>query len=165
MNRQAATRYIRRDQLDRDLKKTERDIGSVIEAIKAGVPGASVRDEMARLEARKTGLVAEVAQTPNSVPRLHPNLAEIYRRKVANLADALNANDTRTEAFEAIRGQVDEVRLIPDENDLKIELYGELAALLAFGNEDPRSSETGVQITMVAGARYRRCLDLNYAPI
>ena len=144
VNRQAATRDMRRHQLDHDRKKTARDIGSVIEAIKAGVTGASVRDEMARLEARKAGLVAEIEQSPKSLPRLHPNLAGVYRRKVANLAEARDADDTRAEAFEAIRRLVEDVRLVPHENDLKIELYGELAALLILGNENPRSTEAGV---------------------
>ena len=74
------------------------------------------------------------------------------RRMATNLAEARDADDTRAEAFEAIRGLVDEVRLVPHENDLKIELYGELAALLILGNENPRSTEAGVQLTMVAGA-------------
>ncbi len=37
------------------------------------------------------------------MPRLHPNLAEIYRQKVLNLAEALNDKDSRHEAAECIR--------------------------------------------------------------
>jgi hypothetical protein len=41
---------------------------------------------------------------------------------------------------------------------LKIELYGELAALLKLGtepkNEHPQAKSEGVQITMVAGAGF-----------
>ena len=43
----AADQDQERDRLTRDLEKAERDIRCVIEAIKAGVPGEAVRDEMA----------------------------------------------------------------------------------------------------------------------
>jgi hypothetical protein len=50
---------------------------------------------------------------------------------------------------------------------MKIELYGELAALLKLGtepkNEHPQAESERVQITMVAGARNRRYLHLDYA--
>jgi hypothetical protein len=36
-------------------------------------------------------------------PRLHPNLAELYRQKVINLAEALNDEHTRLEAAECLR--------------------------------------------------------------
>jgi hypothetical protein len=48
---------------------------------------------------------------------------------------------------------IEEIRLVPENGKLKIELYGELAALLNLANEHPRSKGTGVQITLVAGTR------------
>ena len=52
---------------------------------------------------------------------------------------------------------------------MKIELYGELAALLKLGtepkNEHPQAKSERVQITMVAGARNRRYLHLDFARI
>ena len=52
-----------------------------------------------------------------------------------------------------IRGLIEEVRLVPEKGRLRIELFGELAALINLANEHPRSSGTGVQVTLVAGAR------------
>ena len=72
------------------MDKTERDIARIIDAIKAGVPGETVRDELAVLEARKHELVIQIKDAPQPMPRLHPNLAELYRRKVDNLTAALN---------------------------------------------------------------------------
>jgi len=46
--------------------------------------------------------------------------------------------------------------LAPENSALRIELYGELAALLGLANEHPRSKGTGTQITLVAGARTQR---------
>ena len=41
--------------------------------------------ELDELEQRKAALEAEIANAPAPAPRLHPNLAELYREKVANL--------------------------------------------------------------------------------
>ncbi|MEL0032827.1 MAG: hypothetical protein VW712_07670 [Paracoccaceae bacterium] len=58
-------------------------------------------------------------------------------------------------------------QLVPENGELKIELYGELAALLKLGtepkNEHPQAKSEGVQISMVAGARNRRYLHLDFA--
>ena len=41
---------------------------------------------------------------------------------------------------------------MPKNGTLKIELFGQLAALINLTNKNPRSKETGVQVTLVAGA-------------
>ena len=153
VNRQAAEKDMCRDRTECDLKKTERNIRRMIEAIKAGVPGAAVKDEMTTLEARRIGLLSQLEGAPPSIPRLHPNIAEVYRQKVTNLSEALNDEHTCLEAAECIRELIEEIRLVPENGKLKLELYGELAALINLANEHPRSKETGVQITLVAGAR------------
>ena len=64
--------------------------------------------------------------------------------------------DTVTEAAEVIRGLIEAIRLVPEEGELQIELYGELAALISLGEEHkrkhPGGDTSGVQITLVAGA-------------
>ena len=57
------------------------------------------------------------------MPRLHPNLAELYRQKVMNLAEALNDEDTRLEAAECTRQLFEEIRLVPENGKLRVELY------------------------------------------
>ncbi len=153
VNRQAGEHDMDRDRIERDIEKTERDIQRVIEAIKAGVPGAAVKDEMATLEDRRSDLFSQKEHTPAPMPRLHPNLAEVYRKKVATLAESLNEENTRADAAQAIQGLIEEVRLVPESGTLKIELFGQLAALINLTNKNPRSMETGAQVTLVAGAR------------
>jgi hypothetical protein len=126
----------------------------VIDAIKSGVPGVAVKDEMTALEARRIELLAQLQAAPPPMPRLHPNLAKLYRQKVMNLAKALNEEDTRLEAAECLRELIEEIRLVPKSGQLQVKLYGELAALLNLANKHPRSKETGVQITLVAGAGF-----------
>jgi hypothetical protein len=165
INRQRVEQDGCRDRTARDLEKTEREIGRLIEAIKAGVSGASVKDEMTVLEAKRVELLARLEAAPPSMPRLHPNLAELYRQKVTNLAQALDDEHTRLEAAECIRELIDEIRLVPENGKLRVELYGELAALLNLANEHPRSKGTGMQITLVAGACNHRELRLRPIPI
>jgi hypothetical protein len=93
-----------------------------------------------------------------SAPRLHPNLASIYKEKIANLVQALNDPNTLAEANTAIRQLIERVQLVSENGRLEIELYGELAALLKLGTEPkkkhPLAESEGVQITMVAGAGF-----------
>jgi len=164
-NRLAATEDAAREQTARDLAKAEKEIANIVEAIKSGMSASALRDELVALEAKKTELEQSLEAAPKPVLRLHPNLADLYREKVANLAASLNAVDAGAEAAEAIRALIDEVRLVPDEDRLRIELYGELSALIGLANDNPRSSGTGVQATLVAGTRNRRYLHLDFASL
>ena len=154
VNRQRADQDHSRDRSARELEKAERETRRLIDAIKSGVPGAAVKDEMTALEARRVELLAHLESAPPPMPRLHPNLAKLYRQKVMNLAEALNDGDTRLEAAECLRELIEEIRLVPKNGKLQVELYGELAALLNLANKHPRSKETGVQITLVAGVGF-----------
>ncbi len=51
-------------------------------------------------------------------------------------------------------GLIEEVRLVPENGTLKIELFGQLAALINLTNKNPRSKETGAQVTLVAGVGF-----------
>ena len=85
-------------------------------------------------EARREELKPGVASAKAPAPRLHPNLAQVYRRKVAELADAL-AREDGAEVREQLRGLVEEVRLLPEEGVLRVDVRGALALVLALGNE------------------------------
>ena len=104
--------------------------------------------------------MAAVGDAP--VPLLHPNLAALYREKVATLASALQNAESRSEAAEALRGLVDAIVLVPAGNELRIELKGNLAAMLSAAQNAKRSPEGDLsqQIALVAGARNQRYLQL-----
>jgi hypothetical protein len=55
------------------------------------------------LDRQKATLESEIENAPKSAPRLLPNLAEIYRKKVSTLQDELCNPDTRSEAIEILR--------------------------------------------------------------
>jgi hypothetical protein len=82
-------------------------------------------------------------------------MADLYRQKVTTLAHALEAAETRTEAREALRGLIDPITLTPEAGILRIELKGNLAAMLGATVQSKRSPETGdlsLQVSMVAWA-------------
>ena len=144
--------------LKADLQRTKSEIQKLIEAIKAGVPGDALKDEMQSLQDRQKKIKEDLTAVPPPAPRLHPNLASIYKEKIANLFQALNDPSTLIEANTAIRQLIERVQLVPENEELKIELYGELAALLKLGtepkNEHPLAGSERVQVTLVAGAGF-----------
>jgi site-specific DNA recombinase len=151
-----------------DLDRVNRDLDRLVQAILDGVPGSRVKDRMAELEARKVELEAVLAEVVEEPVLLHPNMAEVYRAKIARLAEALNDEHERTEAAEIIRGLVDRIVLTPKEEDgrksLSIDLEGALAGVLALAMNDKRplaGSDLNVrEITLVAGAGFGRCFPL-----
>ncbi len=168
LNRLMADQDAGKSRKQAELAATERQIRQIIEAIKAGMFHESMKAEMDGLEARKKSLEAAIAEAPKPQPRLHPKLADIYREKVADLHVALNDESCREEAVEIIRALIDEIRLVPEHGRLGIVLRGDLAAILAFANakKNPRlDDETGVQVTLVAGACNHRQLTLPWIAI
>jgi hypothetical protein len=115
--------------------------------------------EIKTFDARRKELQAQLETADEPPPLLHPEMAELYRQKVTTLAQALERSETRTEAREALRGLIDAITLTPEQGELKIELKGNLAAMLSAATNAKRSPETGdlsLQVQMVAGARCRR---------
>jgi hypothetical protein len=102
-----------------------------VQALLDGVPGSRVKDRMAELEGRKTELEAVLPEAAEEPVLLHPNMAQVYRAKIARLAEALNDEHERTEAAEIIRGLIDQIVLTPKDEDgrrsLSIDLEGALA--------------------------------------
>ncbi len=61
---------------------------------------------------------------------MHPNLAELYRRKVENLHEALADPATRVEANDILRGLVERVVMRPIDKGFEVELVGEIANMV-----------------------------------
>jgi site-specific DNA recombinase len=126
-----------------------------------GVPASEVRDELNANALRREELKARLAAADAPPPLLHPEMAQLYRQKVTTLAQALEHPETRTEASDALRGLIDAIVLTPDEGALRIELRGNLAAMLGAAQNAKRSPETAdlsLQVVMVAGARNQHYL-------
>ena len=141
----------------RGLERVKRDIQKVIEAIKAGFALPELKMEMDALQARKEELLASLSTAEEPAPLLHPTMADLYRSKVQKLAEALQREDTRLEASEMLRGLIDAIVLTPEKGQLRVELRGNLAAMLIAAQETKRSPDTGdllVPVQLVAGAGF-----------
>jgi hypothetical protein len=66
---------------------------------------------------------------------------EFYRRRVAEFSEALSADDG-AEARKLLRSLVDAIRLVPEGGKLRIEVRGDLGAILRLA-EEARSAGAG----------------------
>jgi len=140
-------------------EKLAREKENLIRAIKDGVPAAEVKDDLARVTKRREELEAILDGATEEPVILHPNMAEFYRRQVASLAAALNAEENHAEAADLIRSLVDRITLTPNaEGKLEIDLFGDLAGILTMAANKNRplgKSDLSVQqVKVVAGAGF-----------
>ena len=105
----------------------------LVDALADGAPAPAIKARMQALEERRERLEQEMAAAVEPAPRLHPNLAEVYRQRMSDLSELLRRDD-HAEAREAVRELVEEIRLVPEEGALGIELRGELAAMLRLAD-------------------------------
>ena len=142
-----------------ELQKLVREKENLIQAIKDGIPASEVRDDLARMTARREELEALLDGSEEEQVLLHPGMGVFYRQQVASLAEALNAEENRAEAAEIIRSLVDRIIMTPnDKGQLEIDLHGDLAGILSMAaNKDKPLEECDPavqQVKMVAGVGF-----------
>ena len=163
INRTSRDRDHRREGLQREQKDLERRIDTLLGAFASGaLKGPSVQTKLETLEARQGEVAKGLAGLLDEPVRLHPNLAAIYRRKVAALQNLLENDATRTEAVEIIRSLVDQVIFRPTaEAGLEVELVGDIARMVHLAQNSNQDSpvsgavhdEFARSVKVVAGAR------------
>ncbi|MEP6592526.1 MAG: hypothetical protein ABJC51_02475, partial [Acidobacteriota bacterium] len=89
----------------------------------------------AGLQARKETPLAQLAVADEPPPLLHPSMADLYRSKIEELAAALQREDRRLEASEILQGLIDSIVLMPRDGQMRIELRGNLAAMLTAAQQ------------------------------
>jgi site-specific DNA recombinase len=144
--------------LEAELADVDRRIAQMLDAIEQGIVTATTKERLLALEAKRDQLTANFAKVAEtaSPPALHPNLAEIYRRKVTDLETALDDASIRGDAALALRGLIDAVVLHPGakRGEVRAELCGELAALLQLGSAQTKTrTSEDVRVSLVAGTR------------
>jgi hypothetical protein len=120
----------------------------------------AVKEKGPKLEARKKELQRLLADAKEPPALLHPNMAEVYRQRIAALHNALKDETRKVEAFEVLRSLVSGVTLEPVNGELAIHLKGNLAAMLTFAatKKRPPRERDGIlaQVSLVAGVRFRQ---------
>lgn len=119
------------------------------------------------LEAKRNELAERIAYAPVDIPDIHPNVAGIYRRKVERLAEALRHPQERDEAAEAIRALIERITVTPGlkRGQIDATLHGDLNKILEWATRTGQKNKTdtpdaGVSVSVVAGTRNRRLLQL-----
>src|SRR5882724_9729589 len=152
VNRQSRNREADQGLQQREFDDVNRKLRGLIEAIAEGLRWPGLQAKLDELEQRKVTLEAALAAALPPAPRLHPNLAEVYRRKVADLQSALADAGTQTEALEILRGLIERVALHPADKGFEIELIGEIAAMVNLGAQTKPAGPKGSAVPDV----YRR---------
>ncbi len=123
--------------VDRSRQQAERagvarKLEGLYDAIAEGLRTPGLKGRLEALEARLAELDAALEAPAPSPVRLHPNLAEMYRRKVAELAATLQDPEIRTPALETIRGLIERVVVRVSAAGITLELEGALAAMVGL---------------------------------
>ncbi|MPY75466.1 MAG: hypothetical protein GEU87_14525 [Alphaproteobacteria bacterium] len=151
----------------KELDQMNRKLDALIEAIADGFRSDGLQAKLTALESRKKALEQDLGGSPAPTPRLHPNLAGLYRRKLERLHDALADPAVRDEALGILRGLIERVVMHPNEDGFTVELVGEIANMvtLALGPQTKKaaSGEAAVpdayrrSVKVVAGACNHLC--------
>lgn len=100
----------------------------------------------------------QCAADPADIPDIHPDIAIVYRRKVARLAEALADARDCNEASDAIRGPIERIVLIAGEQ--RGAMHGDLGTVIEWaaakgGKKVTNVPRGGMSVAVVAGARTR----------
>jgi site-specific DNA recombinase len=143
--------------LSRDLARKKADQESIVDMLVQAKAHERrpLLDRLGALELERNDIERELASLDESPIRLHPNAADMYRRKVADLKAALASADAenRAAAFQAIRDMVEVVLIHPTApyRPVEIEIKGRIAALLQRPEEAAYPESKGA---LVAGVGF-----------
>ena len=167
MNRQNRGHQLTTENKKRDLAEATRRHSGLIDAIADGLRTTGLKERLEQLEQRKTELTQALAEAPPTPPRIHPNLAELYRRKVAELHRALEDPSLRNEALTILRSLIDHVVISPTESGFEVDFVGEIANMIKIpGGQDTQNlGHYAISVKRAAGARLQRESPLAYAEI
>lgn len=160
LEEQRRTRRTGEAQRARKLGEIERKISGLMRAIEDGLYEPSMKERLKALQAEKADLAAtnESASSEDLKILTHPNISEIYRRKVEALESVLTGPNA-SHAMDLIRSMIERIVLHPEgaRKALKIELFGELANILSAcesaKTENAPSSKASGRLSVVAGTR------------
>ena len=147
----------------KELAEVEKKIAAMIAVIEDGGYVKGMVDRLRELEARQEELTERLSAVPADLPDIHPNVADIYQRRVARLAEALNHPDDRDAAASAIRGLIERIVLTPGEKwaEMDAVLYGDLGTIIEWAGNGREKTKTDIpmpemSVSVVAGAGYSR---------
>ncbi|MDX8496757.1 zinc ribbon domain-containing protein, partial [Mesorhizobium sp. VK22B] len=154
-NRLNQERRAQGEQDRKALDKIDRAIAGIMAAIEDGLYQPSMKARMEDLERQKAEVTACLAMAPTDVPDLHPNIANLYRKRVEQFTQTLADGEDGRRAAEALRSLIGEIVLTPGDKrgEVHAELSGELFGILKFANPEQNQRFDDVMTKGVAGPR------------
>jgi site-specific DNA recombinase len=146
-----------RSRLEAEKKAIKRKVEGLYDAIAEGLRSPGLKDKLLELEGRMATIDDELARPAPAPIRLNPNLSELYRRKVTELAITLVDPAIAVTAREVIRGLIERVGVRWEDGQPVVLLDGALTALvgLATNAKGPAiAGPFGSSVKVVAGAGF-----------
>lgn len=160
MNAGRAGESAERARLEAEQIKLLRRLDGLYEAIADGLRTAGLKAKLEDLEARHVEIESKLAAPAPSPVRLHPQLSEIYRRKVEELSETLADPEIRPMALDTIRGLIEAVTVHKTDSGVQIDLDGAITALVGLAQPEAEAFIAGGSVKVVAGACNRRQLPM-----
>lgn len=155
--RNAAKDHVR---LEHELAAIESKLTGLYDAIAEGLQTPGLLARLEDLEREKAEMQQKVERTEQEPVRLHPNLSELYRRKVADLAGVLEDEAFREPALEKLRGLIEEVSVFREGSVTRLEVRGALTAMLDLASAGLGLDRHVSTVKVVAGAGLSFCRTL-----
>ena len=123
-----------------------RKLDGLYDAIADGLRTPGLKVKLEEMEARIMLLDQELATPEPSPVRFHPNLSELYRRKVVELSSTLADPEIRTQALEIIRSLIEAVTVIIDEDRISRELEGAITKMIGVAQNEKSPHGSGLDV-------------------
>ena len=153
-----------RGQQGRQLQKELNTVNTAIKRCLAYITGGDgdpglVRDELRELEARQKQIERDLKATPAKAEiEVHPNIADLYARKVHELLALLTDEQYRYQAMDIVRSMIDhiEVHAGAERGEPEVTLVGALAQIIAYTQQNNTAASMGSdgRVLMVAGVGF-----------
>ena len=136
------------------LEKARKAYKGLMTMIEQGEYTPGMVGRLRELENEVAAIEATLAEAPRDVPDIHPNIAELYRRKVERLTEALADPDNRTEAATALRGLIEKVVVTPTgrRGEHNVRLLGDLETILAWAEDRKALMQAPLRLSFRHGA-------------
>ncbi|MGO4917103.1 recombinase family protein [Pseudogemmobacter sp. W21_MBD1_M6] len=154
MNAERAEESATRARLTSERTHITRRLDGLYDAIADGLRTAGLKTRLEDMEAQLAEVDAKLAAPAPSPVRLHPQLSEIYRRKVEELSRTLADPEIRTAALETIRGLIQSVTIHETERGVQIDLDGAITALVGLAQPGAEALINSGSVKVVAGVRF-----------
>jgi|GEM_PF-6228794 len=131
-NAQGAERAQEHQRLETEKKAIKRKLEGLYDAIAEGLRSPGLKEKLLDLEGRIAAIDAELGRPAPAPVRLNPNLSELYRRRVTELAITLADPAISQPAREVVRGLIERVSVSWEDGQAVVALDGALTALIGL---------------------------------